>query len=77
MDIVEMFTLLKLLSEEGIYSVWLLLQLFSGGKNEGAQNKEQFYTSAKAFLHTKGHGTFWGFDDQGTSTIISQKLRFH
>lgn len=78
MDIVEMFTLLKLLSEEGIYSVWLLLQLFSGGKNEGVcKTKSNFIRQLRHFLHTKGHGSFWGFDDQGISTIISQKLRFH
>lgn len=50
MDIVEMFTLLKLLSEEGIYSVWLLLQLFSGGKNEGVcKTKSNFIRQLRHF----------------------------
>lgn len=73
MVIAETFTeAFELLSEEGIYSVWLLLPLYSGGKNEGVcKTKSNFKHQLKRSCIPRILVVFGGFDDQRKSTIIS------
>lgn len=65
MSTVEMFTLLKLficcLKRE--FTLLLLLQLFSGVKNEGGVCAKQnnFYVSTKTLLHIKDLCNLWSF----------------